>query len=66
MEEKRWKKNRLAKELGISPQLVSKYVKGEENFKLETICKLENVLGVELITVLQEDQEIKQKEALEY
>jgi hypothetical protein len=24
------------------------------------------VLGVELITVLQEDQEIKQKEALEY
>lgn len=66
MEEKRWKKNRLAKELGISPQLVSKYVKGEENFKLETICKLENVIGVELITVLQEDQEIKQKEALEY
>tara|TARA_R110002124_G_scaffold55708_1_gene157653 strand:+ start:13231 stop:13350 length:120 start_codon:yes stop_codon:yes gene_type:complete len=33
----------------------SKYVKGEEN-----------VLGVELITVLQEDQEIKQKETLEY
>lgn len=66
LEEKGWKKNRLARELGVSPQQVSKYVKGEENFKLETICKLENVLGVELITVLQEDQEIKQKETLEY
>ena len=61
LEEKGWKQNRLAKELGVSPQQISKYVKGEENFKIETICKLENVLGIELITVLQEDQELKER-----
>jgi transcriptional regulator with XRE-family HTH domain len=53
-----WNKARLAKELGVSPQQVSKYVRGEENFKLETICKLEKVLGVELITILTSDQEV--------
>jgi ribosome-binding protein aMBF1 (putative translation factor) len=53
-----WNKARLAKELGVSPQQVSKYVKGEENFKLETICKLEKVLGIELITILTSDQEV--------
>jgi len=53
-----WNKARLAKELGVSPQQVSKYVKGEENFKLETICKLEKVLGIELITILISDQEV--------
>jgi len=66
LDEKGWKQNRLAEELGISAQQVSKYVKGEENFKLETLCKLESVLGVELIIVLLSDQEVKQKETLEY
>jgi transcriptional regulator with XRE-family HTH domain len=53
-----WNKARLAKEMGVSPQQVSNYVRGEENFKLETICKLEKVLGVELITILITDQEV--------
>jgi transcriptional regulator with XRE-family HTH domain len=53
-----WNKARLAKEMGVSPQQVSNYVRGEENFKLETICKLEKVLGVELITILIADQEV--------
>jgi transcriptional regulator with XRE-family HTH domain len=66
LDEKGWKKNRLAEELGVSAQQVSKYVKGEENFKLETLCNLERVLGVELIIVLFSDQEVKQKEVLEY
>tara|TARA_R110002020_G_scaffold105483_2_gene246069 strand:- start:2587 stop:3030 length:444 start_codon:yes stop_codon:yes gene_type:complete len=66
LEEKGWKKNRLAEELGVSAQQVSKYVKGEENFKLETLCKLERVLGVELISVLQADQEVIQKKILAY
>jgi ribosome-binding protein aMBF1 (putative translation factor) len=53
-----WNKARLAKEIGVSPQQVSNYVRVEENFKLETICKLEKVLGVELITILTADQEV--------
>ncbi len=53
-----WNKARLAKEISVSPQQVSNYVRGEENFKLETICKLEKVLGVQLITILTADQEV--------
>jgi ribosome-binding protein aMBF1 (putative translation factor) len=60
-----WNKAKLAKEMGVSPQQVSKYVKGEENFKLETLCKLEKVLGVEFAIVLQEDEEVVKKGTLE-
>jgi ribosome-binding protein aMBF1 (putative translation factor) len=59
-----WTKSRLAKEMGVSPQQVSKYVKGEENFKLETLCKLEKVLGVELVRVIQADEEVVLKDKL--
>lgn len=41
----------LARELNISPQQVSKVVKGQENLTLDTIDKLEFVLGIELISV---------------
>lgn len=58
LDELGWNKARLAKEMGVSPQQVSKYVRGEENFKLETLCKLEKVLGVELIRVIQADEEV--------
>ncbi len=56
-----WNKARLAEEMGVSPQQVSKYVKGEENFKLETLCNLEKVLGIGLVTVLQSDEQVVQK-----
>jgi ribosome-binding protein aMBF1 (putative translation factor) len=62
LHEKGWKKARLAREMGISPQQVSKYVRSEENFKLETLCKLEKVLGIELIRVLQADELVVTKE----
>ena len=64
LEELNWKKAKLAQEMGISPQQVSKYVKGEENFKLETLCNLEKVLGIELVTILQSDEEVVQKGTL--
>lgn len=41
----------LAEELDVSPQYINKIVKGQENLSLETICKLENALGVSLIAV---------------
>lgn len=66
LEELNWKKAKLAYEMGVSPQQVSKYVKGEENFKLETLCKLEKVLGIELVTILQKDEEVVQKGTLRY
>lgn len=66
LEELNWKKAKLAYEMGVSPQQVSKYVKGEENFKLETLCKLEKVLGIELVTILQKDEEVVQKGTWRY
>lgn len=61
-----WNKTRLAKEMGVSRQQISKYVKGEENFKIETICKLEKVLGVELVTIVHEDEEVVRKGTWKY
>ena len=66
LEELNWKKAKLAHEMGVSPQQVSKYVKGGENFKLETLCKLEKVLGIELVTILQQDEEVVQKGTCRY
>lgn len=40
----------LAEKIGVSPQYINKVVKGHENLSLETIAKLSDALGVELIT----------------
>lgn len=50
------KGNELAKRMGVSPQQVSKILKGRENLKLETIAKLNEALGVKLIAILDEDE----------
>lgn len=39
----------LAQEMGIRPQQVNKWVRGSENFTLETIANLEKALGIELM-----------------
>ncbi len=39
----------LAKEMKVSPQQVNKWVKGRENFTLETIDRLEKALGITLM-----------------
>lgn len=39
----------LAKEMNISPQQINKWVKGRENFTLETIDRLEKALGITLM-----------------
>ena len=41
----------LADKLNISPQQVNKILKGQENLTLETISKIEVVLGISLIEV---------------
>lgn len=42
---------KLAEEMGVTPQYINKVVKGKENLTLETISKLEQVLGTTLMTV---------------
>jgi ribosome-binding protein aMBF1 (putative translation factor) len=39
----------LAERMGVSPQQVNKIVKGQENLTLETISKLESILGIDII-----------------
>jgi len=52
------KQKELADLLGVSPQQVNKILKGRENLTLDTIERIEMVLGKELITVLQEDEQV--------
>lgn len=42
---------KLAKLMDVSPQYINKIVKGQENLTLETITKIEKVLGINLINV---------------
>ncbi|OQP48973.1 hypothetical protein A4H97_29245 [Niastella yeongjuensis] len=39
----------LAERMDVSPQQISKIVKGQENLTLETIAKLELILGIQII-----------------
>ena len=60
LKELNWTQAHLAQELGVSPQQVSKLVKGTENLTLETMAGLERVLG---ITLIQTDLGIPKKKA---
>jgi len=42
---------RLAELMEVSPQYINKVVKGKENLTLETITKIEQILGIVLINV---------------
>ena len=41
----------LAKDMGVTPQYINKILQGKENMTLETICRIESALGINLIEV---------------
>jgi transcriptional regulator with XRE-family HTH domain len=41
----------LAEAMKCTPQYVNKLLKGEENLQIETICKIQRILGIKLIEV---------------
>lgn len=45
----------LSEQLGYSPQYMNKIVKGSENLTLDSIVKIEKVLGFPLIKVISDD-----------
>lgn len=49
LKERKLTQKKLAEMLEVSPQQVSKIIKGRENLTLETISKIEKVLSIELI-----------------
>ena len=42
----------LAKKMNCTQQYISKVLKGKKNMSLETICKIENALNIEIIRSL--------------
>jgi transcriptional regulator with XRE-family HTH domain len=40
----------LAELIGVSPQFISKILKGQENLTLETISKIETALGIAILS----------------
>lgn len=61
------KQKELAQLLEISPQQVSKILKGRENLTLETISKIENVLNIHLLNSdKQKNAEISLKKHFSY
>lgn len=45
--------------MGVKPQLVNKWLKGNENFTLETISRMEKVLSISLMKIITHSEENK-------
>ena len=54
----------LAERMNVSPQQISKIVKGQENLTLETISNLEIALGVQLIDMSPLNSSLPKKKGL--
>jgi transcriptional regulator with XRE-family HTH domain len=48
LDELNWTQKRLAEEMDVSPQQITKIVSGTQNFTLETLLKLEKVLQINI------------------
>lgn len=59
LEEIRWSQRKLAKEMGVTPQQITKIVKGQENLTLETQTKLQNILKIPILASYYENIEEK-------
>lgn len=64
LDEKGWNQTDLAKALGVSRQQVSKLLKGDNDFQLSIITKLEEVLGVQILKILADDEPVVAKESV--
>lgn len=44
-----WTQKDLAEKMGVSPQYINKIVKGSENFTLESLVKLQDILDIPIL-----------------
>lgn len=51
LRDKKISQNELAEKMGVSPQYVSKILKGQENLTLQNISKIEEILGITLMAL---------------
>ena len=61
LQELAWSQKKLALEMGVSPQQISKIVKGRENLTLETQIKLQNILNIPILASFIENKNITSK-----
>lgn len=57
LDELGWTQKRLAKELKVSPQQITKIVSGKENLTIETQVKLQEVLDIPILASYHEKRE---------
>jgi transcriptional regulator with XRE-family HTH domain len=62
LKEKNWTQKHLSEKLGKKPSEINKWLKGEHNFTLRSISKLEAELGEEILIVPQNSLENKNTE----
>ena len=59
LEELHWTQKKLAEKLEVSPQQVTKIVKGQENLTLETQIRLQNILDIPILASYFEKEKVK-------
>lgn len=61
MEEKGWTQKELAERMDKKPSEINRWLKGEHNFTLRSIAKLEAELGEPILSVFRSNRNIKKK-----
>jgi transcriptional regulator with XRE-family HTH domain len=59
-----WSQKDLAKEMGVSPQQITKIVSGKENLTIETQIKLQNILDIPVLASYYEKKAEKLEEMI--
>lgn len=58
LDELHWTQKMLAEKMNVSPQQVSKIVKGKENLTLDTLSKLQDALDIKLLATFENQDTI--------
>ena len=61
LDELGWTQKNLAEKMEVSPQQVSKILKGNENMQLSTIVKLQNILDIKILAPFKEKKKVKKQ-----
>jgi transcriptional regulator with XRE-family HTH domain len=61
LDEKGWSQRDLAQKLGKNPAEINKWLRGDHNFTLQTLCKIEVELGQDILEIYCESRKSTQK-----
>ena len=52
----RLQKKEFAKLMGVQPSVITKWLKGDQNFQVKTLFEMERILGIELFNIYNNEQ----------